>query len=73
MVWGERDLADRAYRSAFERESSNAQILWDRAENLRQAGRLARARELYRRLAEGDWQPRFASLKAQAGWMLEGK
>src|SRR5262249_25425324 len=28
---GERDLADRAYQSAFERESTNAQILWDRA------------------------------------------
>src|SRR5439155_15625119 len=36
--WGERGLADRAYRSAFQRESTNAQVLWDRAENLRQAG-----------------------------------
>ncbi len=71
--WGVRDLAERAYRSAFERESSNAQILWDRAENLRRAGRLARARQLYRRLAEGDWQARFASLQTQARWMLEGK
>jgi hypothetical protein len=71
--WGERSLADRAYESAFQRESSNAQILWDRAENLRRAGRLAQAQTLYQRLATSDWQPRFASLKTQAAWMLEGK
>ena len=70
---GERDLADRAYQAAFERESTNAQVLWDRADNLRQAGRLSRANGLYRQIAEGDWQPRFASLKTQALWMLEAK
>jgi hypothetical protein len=69
--WGERDLADRAYQSAFQRESSNAQLLWERAENLRQAGRLEQARALYRRIASSDWQPRFASLKTQARWMSE--
>jgi Tfp pilus assembly protein PilF len=69
----ERDLADRAYQSAFERESTNAQVLWDRADNLRQGGRQAQAQKLYRQLADGDWQPRFASLKEQARWMLEGK
>ncbi|MFO0844244.1 MAG: VIT and VWA domain-containing protein [Gemmataceae bacterium] len=66
---GERGLADLAYRSAFERESTNAQVLWDRADNLRQAGRTEEARKLFRRLAEGDWQPRFASLKEQARWV----
>jgi tetratricopeptide (TPR) repeat protein len=70
---GERELADRAWQAAFERESSNPQLLWDRADNLRQAGRLDRARELYRQIAEGDWQPRFASLKTQAAWRLDGK
>src|SRR5262249_52299054 len=45
---GERDLADRAYASAFEREMTNADILWQRAENLRQAGRLTQAQALYR-------------------------
>ena len=57
--------------SAFERESTNAQILCDRADNLRQAGRAAAAKALYRQIAEGDWQPRFATLKQQAKWMLE--
>jgi predicted metal-dependent hydrolase len=68
-----KNRADRAYGSAFERESTTAQILWDRAENLRQAGRVAQARKLYQQLADGDWQPRFASLKEQAKWMLEGR
>jgi hypothetical protein len=68
---GERTLADRALRAAFEAEPTNAQFLWDRAENLRQAGRLAAARTLYRQLAEGTWQPRFAGLKEQARWRLE--
>ncbi len=70
---GERDLADRAYQSAFERESTNAQVLWDRAENLRQAGRQEQARRLYRQLADGAWQPRFAALKEQARWAVEGR
>jgi Flp pilus assembly protein TadD len=70
---GERDLADRAYQSAFERESTNAQILWDRAENLRQAGRQEQATKLYRQIASTDWQPRFASLKEQARWQVEGR
>jgi tetratricopeptide (TPR) repeat protein len=70
---GERKLADLAYEAAFEREGSNAQILWDRAENLREAGRTAAARQVYRQIAEGSWQPRFASLKEQAKWAMEGE
>jgi hypothetical protein len=68
---GELTLADRAYRAAFESEPTNAQILWDRAGNLRQAGQMARARDLYRQLADGDWQPRFRGLQTQARWELE--
>ncbi len=70
---GEWTLADRAYQAAFESEPTNAQILWDRAGNLRQAGKLAQAKELYRRLAEGDWQPRFRGLQTQARWELENR
>jgi hypothetical protein len=58
--------ADRAYEQAFDAEPTNAQILWDRAVNLQQLGRDAEARRVLRRLAEGEWQPRFAGLKAQA-------
>jgi predicted Zn-dependent protease len=68
---GQRDLADRAWQAAFQRESSNPQFLWDRAGNLRQSGKLALAQKLYRQIADGDWQPRFDSLKTQAQWMLE--
>jgi tetratricopeptide (TPR) repeat protein len=63
---GDVDLADRAYTAAFEAEPTNAQILWDRAQNLRQAGRRAEAQALFRQLADGTWQPRFAWLQSQA-------
>jgi Tfp pilus assembly protein PilF len=63
---GEFDLADRAYAMAFASESTNAQILWDRAQNLRDAGKLAQAREVYRQLADGRWQDRFQHLQGQA-------
>ncbi|HEY7308356.1 MAG TPA: VIT domain-containing protein [Gemmataceae bacterium] len=68
---GELTLADRAFQAAFESEPTNAQLLWFRAGNLRQAGQAERARELYRRLADGDWQPRFRSLQTQARWERE--
>jgi predicted Zn-dependent protease len=69
--YGDLPLADRAYQAAFEAEPTNAEVLWDRAENLRQMGRLAQARLLYRQLADGDWQPRFRAFKDQARWALE--
>jgi Tfp pilus assembly protein PilF len=68
---GELDLADRAYRGAFEAEPTNAQILWDRARNLRAAGKTVAARAVLRRLADGKWQPRFQNLQAQARWQLK--
>jgi len=63
---GDLDLADKAYATAFDREPTNAQLLWDRAELLTQTQRHAEARQCYRKLAEGNWQPRFANLKARA-------
>jgi tetratricopeptide (TPR) repeat protein len=60
------DLADRAYATAFAAEATNAQILWDRAENLLQAGRVDEARAVYQALATGNWQPRFQGLQAEA-------
>jgi hypothetical protein len=68
---GELDLADRAYTAAFVAEPTNAQILWDRATNLRQAGKLTEAKKVYRQLAEGKWQPRFTWLQTQARWQME--
>jgi hypothetical protein len=68
---GELALADRAYAAAFEAEPTDAQILWDRAQNLRRSGKSAEAQKLYRQLAEGDWQPRFQWVRTQAKWQLE--
>jgi Flp pilus assembly protein TadD len=63
---GDVELADRAYAAAFAAEPTNAQTLWDRAQNLRQAGRRVEAQRLFCTLAEGKWQPRFAWLQTQA-------
>jgi ferric-dicitrate binding protein FerR (iron transport regulator)/tetratricopeptide (TPR) repeat protein len=70
---GQPDLADRAYAAAFEAEPTNAQILWDRAQNLRQAGKTEEARRLMRQIADTDWQPRFRWIRGQARWQLEGR
>jgi hypothetical protein len=59
-------LADRAYREAFAAEATNAQILWDHAQLLEKNNRADDAQSLYRQIAEGQWQPRFHSLKQQA-------
>jgi tetratricopeptide (TPR) repeat protein len=70
---GELDLADRAFAAAFAAEPTDAQILWDRAHNLRQAGKQPEAKKLLQQLADGTWQPRFQALQAQARWQLTGK
>jgi ferric-dicitrate binding protein FerR (iron transport regulator) len=67
---GDYDLADKAYVLAFEAESTNAQILWERAQTLQQAGKIADAQKVYRQIAEGEWQPRFQGLKYQARYQL---
>lgn len=63
---GRLELAVRAYESAFEAEPTNAQILWDHAQLLEQAGRGQQARMLYRQIANNKWQPRFDHIKRQA-------
>jgi cytochrome c-type biogenesis protein CcmH/NrfG len=68
---GQFELADRALAAAFEAEPTNAQILWDRAEVLFEAGRPEAARGLLVQIAENDWQPAFEHLRSQAGERLE--
>ena len=68
---GDFALADRAYAAAFEAEPTNAEVLWERAQNLRRSGKAAEAQKLYRQLAEGDWQPRFNWVRTQAKWQLD--
>src|SRR5262249_18289595 len=70
---GDLELADRAYAAAFAAEPTNAQLLWDRAEGLRQAGRHVEAGRLFRQLAEGRWQPRFQGLQAQARLQMQNQ
>ncbi|HYV34408.1 MAG TPA: VIT domain-containing protein [Gemmataceae bacterium] len=70
---GNRDFADRAYALAFETEPTNAQILWDRAANLVEAGRTADARAVYQILANGEWQNRWQWLQAEAKRKLESR
>jgi tetratricopeptide (TPR) repeat protein len=70
---GQYDLADRAYGLAAEGEPANAQLLWDRAAMLLDAGRDAHAREVFRRLADGHWDAKYADLVAQARRFLEAE
>jgi hypothetical protein len=64
-------LADRAYRAAAEAEPTDAQLLWDRAQNLKQLGKHQEAQQLVRRIADGVWQPRFQGLQSQARHLLK--
>jgi hypothetical protein len=65
------ELADRAYRAAAEAEPTDPQLLWDRAQNLKQLGKHQAAQQLVRRIATGSWQPRFQGLQAQARHLLK--
>jgi ferric-dicitrate binding protein FerR (iron transport regulator)/tetratricopeptide (TPR) repeat protein len=62
---GEFTLADRAYATAFETQPDNPHLLWDRAQNLRQAGRNEEAKKLLRQIADGDWKSDFLWMKSQ--------
>jgi ferric-dicitrate binding protein FerR (iron transport regulator)/tetratricopeptide (TPR) repeat protein len=66
---GELALAERALAAAFAAEPTDAQLLWDRAMLLQQLGKADDARQIFRKLAEGQWQPRFDGIKQQAQWM----
>jgi ferric-dicitrate binding protein FerR (iron transport regulator) len=70
---GHLDLADKAYALAYDAEPTNAQILWDRARNLLQAGRTQDARQVYQAIADGTWQPRFEGLQNSAKEWLKNR
>lgn len=67
------ELADRALAMAYDAEPTNADILWQRAQNLQQLGKLDQARTLYQQLANGSWQPRFQGIQQQARWYLTNR
>lgn len=60
------ELADRAYVAAFKMEPTNAQILWDRAQNLQTMGRMDEARVVFAEIASGTWRPSFRWIQDQA-------
>ncbi len=63
---GDLDKADRAFAIAFEAEPTNPEILWKRAQNAVRLGQPERARQLYRQIADSDWQERFQGTVEQA-------
>jgi len=69
---GHLELADRAYASAFEAEATNAQILWDRAQVLLEAGRNDDAKRLMRQVADGEWPRQFNWIQTRAKQYVEG-
>jgi tetratricopeptide (TPR) repeat protein len=68
---GSVSLAGIAYEQAFNAEPTNAQILWERAQMLEQAGKPAAAREHYRRIADGQWDASLQSIQSQARQAIE--
>jgi tetratricopeptide (TPR) repeat protein len=65
---GDFATAERAYAAACAAEPGNAEILWERASNLRQAGKKSEAVKLLRKLTEENWP---APIREQARWQLE--
>ncbi len=63
---GDLDLAERAFKAGCEAEPTNADYLWERAQNLQAQGKSLAARAVYRQIAEGRWQPRFQATQARA-------
>jgi tetratricopeptide (TPR) repeat protein len=63
---GDLERADRAFSLAFEAEPTNPEILWKQAQNLVRMSEPDRARQLYRQIADGVWQERFAGIVTQA-------
>jgi hypothetical protein len=65
--------AELAYQAACTADPQNALLLWQRQENLRQAGRIADADELLRQLVNKQWPARFADVQQRARWQLEAR
>lgn len=63
---GDLEKADRAFAIAFEAEPTNPEILWNRAQNAVRMGQPDRARQLYRQIADSDWQERFQGIVERA-------
>jgi tetratricopeptide (TPR) repeat protein len=60
------DLAEQAYAQAERADPTDAELVWVRAQNLERAGRRDAARAVYRRLADGRWDPQFRGVRERA-------
>ncbi len=68
---GDLERADLAFGLAFEAEPTNPEILWKRAQTQVRMGQSDGARRLYRQIADGTWQERFAATVEQAKGLAE--
>jgi hypothetical protein len=68
---GAYELADQALAVAAEADPTNAEVLWQKAKNLRQAGRGAEADRLMRRLADEKWPARYQDIRAHAQYEVK--
>ncbi len=68
---GQFGTADMAFATAVEADPSDATILWNRSQNLRQAGDVAGANKLLRQIADSEWPPVYNNVRANARWQLQ--
>ena len=59
-------LAQRAYALAFAAAPGNAEILWQHAQVLMEAGHEVEARQLFQLLTDGTWDPAYDGIKRLA-------
>ncbi len=67
---GDFAMAERAYAAACAAEPGDALLLWERARNLRQAGRTTESVALLRRLVDEEWPGDAARVRDRARWQL---
>jgi ferric-dicitrate binding protein FerR (iron transport regulator) len=70
---GNVNLAERAFHLAEETDPTNAQVLWERLQNLERAGKPTEARVLLLRLADGTWPEQYEELQRQARSQVGGE
>jgi ferric-dicitrate binding protein FerR (iron transport regulator)/tetratricopeptide (TPR) repeat protein len=70
---GQYELAQRAYALLFEADPANAQVLWNRAQALLEAGGRDRAHALLEELTRGSWDPKYDWIRRQAEQTLKRK
>ena len=68
---GDFDTTDRSYATATEANPKDPLILWDRAQNKRQAGDVAGSNTILRQIADTKWDSYYDSVRANARWQLE--